>query len=275
MLPKRYISIDPGPASSAYCLWIDGLPAQFGEMENSLFMEWLRSEVIFTEHVACEMISTWVSSNIPQHFVHYTLIAIGRIMQVVLQYDIPVTLIHTELKQRAICGHIRGTTKPMMNRAMIQIYGDGSKSGKGTKKAPGLLYNMSGSHHQSALQVGHTFKTLYPLGDLDAETIVRYSEPVEDGIPIEGRKGAPRNLPAGATSTAPLIDFRELTDEVDGQEIEICDIGERLKAGKCANPACQGTIKPGSCKCPVLQRDEFRPDRGIAADLPTGEVSGL
>lgn len=232
------LAIDTNQFHIAYCKFVDGVPRQFGSMETSVFMEWFIKEVAWLDHVAIEMPRAWSNQKgSPGAPLHFTLIAIGRVWQVAFQAFVPVTLVPVETKQLVICGQIRGVDKAAMNRELRRLYGDESKTGKGTKKNPSLLYHCK-DHCYSALAVGHTWKVLYPIGDLDNETFIRPDRPIEDGEPYERRKSD--------KGPGKLIDWEEDDNTMESIPVEIPD---RLKGGKCANAQCAGGVKPGSCKC--------------------------
>jgi len=151
------------------------------------------------DNIAVEMLVSY--GTLQGNSVYDSILMVGRVQEIALQKDIPVTLVPASIKASTICHRSRGVKRADMNAELTRIYG-----GKGTKKNPGPLYGVS-KHAWSSLAVAHTFKVLYPLGDLDEETTIRVT-PKTLGEPIEA------TVRARATIAGSLTEGLRDQDEV-------------------------------------------------------------
>lgn len=229
---KYLIGIDPGPTQSSATKMVCPhgerryVPESFVTLENSQFYEWLRSEIGSVDILVIEK---------PENFgmaggsVLDTMLAVGRCSEIALVANVPVCYVHPRQKMAAA----KVATKTQVNAVLKQEYGSG-KTGKGTKKNPSLLYGIV-DHEWSALAVGYTwslFEFKEYLGDLDVQTIETVVVTGNDQPRERWRKER---------------DNRRKQSNKDA--VVVPPVAPRLAEGKCANPRCEGTSAPGSCKC--------------------------
>lgn len=251
------IAIDPGPAQSAYVRMSiasgEWEVFDFGTLENSLFMEWLDSMLFSAGAVAVEEPYNFGASGTP---VFRTQLMVGRIVQETMQHRrLAVTLIHPRQKLSAV-GVMK---KSQLNGALRELYGDGSKTGKGTKSNPSQLYGIK-DHEWSALAVGHTWiqwdAGLWK-GDLDVQTL----EPVVDAKDDEPRerwrkeRDNKRRLKDKVERKAKPIESRQLADL----------LYEKAQLQRTYSTYCRICAQvPGECTC----RDGFQPASAPTAPVP-------
>lgn len=260
-MTQTLIAIDPGPTRSAYCefmrvdpasIWV---PTKFDTMENSLFLEWFSVHLMKAWFVAIEEPYNFGASGIP---VFRTQLMVGRLVQEVMRREsIAVTLIHPSQKLSAV--GVRKKTQ--LNQALRDIYGDGSKTGKGTKEFPSLLYGIK-KHEWSALAVGHTW-IQWDSGqwksesDLDVQTL----EPVVDAKDDEPRerwrkeRDNKRRPKDKVEREAKPVESRQLADL----------LFEKAQLQRTYSTYCRICAQvPGECTC----RDGFQPASAPTAPVP-------
>jgi hypothetical protein len=129
------LAIDPGSNQSAWVLWVDDRPMDFGIKQNSDLLRMLRNATTLRAQgveLAIEMIASYGMAVGREVF--NTCVWIGRFMEA---WNASAELVY----RQEIKMHLSNTTKAKdsnIRQALIDRYGD-----PGTKKAPGILYGVS------------------------------------------------------------------------------------------------------------------------------------
>lgn len=125
------LAIDPGPATSGYCYFADGVVKEAGEMANDDLLECV-SETS-ADSVAIEMIASYGMAVGKEVF--ETCLWIGRFMQA---SPVPVSLVYRKDVKIHLCGSTKAKDSNI-RQALIDLLGK-----PGTKKKPGPTYGVTG-----------------------------------------------------------------------------------------------------------------------------------
>lgn len=147
---ERILAIDPGPTESAYLLYEDGRPIQFGKRDNS---DVLRECSVAHPDVAILIIEQVAAMGMAVGAeVFETVFWSGRFAQAwggqwdrVKRHEVKIHL----------CGNMRAKDANI-RASLIDRYGPGKELAIGTKKKPGPLYGLSGDCW-SALAIAVTY----------------------------------------------------------------------------------------------------------------------
>lgn len=148
-MPDYLLAIDPGTHRSAWVLFRDGVPVDYGTKDNPDMLRWVLllcpddKVVMVVEMIACY--GQRVGSEVFETCVH-----IGRLLQA-----------HRWLSHRIIRKEVTGLICPgvakpndaSVRAALIERYGPGKARAVGTTKQRGPLFGMKGDEW-AALAVG-------------------------------------------------------------------------------------------------------------------------
>lgn len=145
----KILGIDPGPETQALVRWDGQDFVPIGECEM-----WK----------AAGIIAAWTGTVAIEDFVVYqpldatgreTIKAIGVLRYECWRHDIPCVEIPRADVLRHLCGATKGGDTAL-RAAIMDRFGGSRKAAIGTRKAPGPLYGMTGSHLLAALGVALT-----------------------------------------------------------------------------------------------------------------------
>lgn len=140
---RLIIAIDPGPEYSAYCEYdpVEKRPIKFAKVDNGemrIYLRMLPSPRPEEDRLIIEMIASYGMPAGREIFA--TCVFIGRLIELYGAY-LQTHLVEREEVKLHLC-----RTKRAKDSNIIQVlrdrFGDGSKTGKGTKKKPGILYGI-------------------------------------------------------------------------------------------------------------------------------------
>lgn len=149
MRSDRLFAVDPGTDRSAWVLFEDGRPVDYGTKDNPDMVRWLSlmdpddKTVLVVEMIAC------YGQRVGRE-VFETCVQIGRMLQAHRWLSHRIT-------RKEVTGLVcPGVAKPndaSVRAALIDRYGPGKAKAVGTKKAPGPLHGIKGDEW-AALAVG-------------------------------------------------------------------------------------------------------------------------
>lgn len=133
----KILAIDPGPYESAYVVLTDGKPTTFGKKPNADVLA-----ALILAGLSAEVVVEWIASyGMPAGFeVFETAYWVGRFSQQGGIFTTVQRLYRQDIKLH-LCGSVRAKDGNVMRALMDRFGGD---KAKGTKKAPGPLYGVSG-----------------------------------------------------------------------------------------------------------------------------------
>lgn len=154
-LGPSILAIDPGPTQSAYVWWQEGRPIAFSKMNNSDLRFMLKTLDPFGI-TAIEMIASYGMAVGREVF--ETAVWIGRFTECCINPS-TVRMVYRKDVKLHWCGQTRAKDSNI-RQALIDRFGP-----QGTKKAPGLLYGVSGDVW-SALAIAAMLADLYLTGEI-------------------------------------------------------------------------------------------------------------
>ncbi len=145
----RSLAIDPGNEESAFVLYRDGRPFDYGIAENGAMFDVLRRTRMHVDHLAIEMIASY---GMPVgREVFETCVWIGRFVQA---WGDSHSFVYRKDVKLHLCGQARAKDGNV-RQALIDRYG-GKEKAIGKKATPGPLYGVSADVWQ-ALAVAVTY----------------------------------------------------------------------------------------------------------------------
>jgi hypothetical protein len=145
------LAIDPGPIQSAWLIYEDGRPTEFGIDPNDVVLAILGEST--ADDLAVEMIASYGMPVGAEVF--ETVLWIGRMQQLWYgTHDGEAHLVYRKDVKLHLCGSARAKDANV-RQALIDRYGPGKAVAVGLTKSRGPLYGVS-SHVWSALAVAVT-----------------------------------------------------------------------------------------------------------------------
>jgi hypothetical protein len=142
------LAIDPGPIQSAWLIYEDGRPTEFGIDPNDVVLAILGEST--ADDLAVEMIASYGMPVGAEVF--ETCIFIGRLLQLWEgTNDGETHLVYRKAVKLHLCGSARAKDANV-RQALIDRYGPGKDAAIGRKANPGALHGVT-SHIWSALAV--------------------------------------------------------------------------------------------------------------------------
>lgn len=146
----RVLAIDPGNEQSAYVLYADDKPINFGKVPNKWLLDRVRYGSFDAGLMAVEMIASY---GMPVgREVFDTCLFIGQLMEA---WQGEQVLIYRRDVKLHLCGQARAKDGNI-RQALIDRFGPGKQKAIGNKKSPGPLYGVS-ADVWSALAVAVTY----------------------------------------------------------------------------------------------------------------------
>lgn len=136
----RLLAIDPGPIQSAWLVYHEDQPEDFGKADNDRVLSVIQSSI--ADQLAVEMIASY---GMPVGVdVFSTCVWVGRFVQQWVREDreFPTLIPRMSVKMH-LCGQSRAKD-PNVRQALIDRYGPGRELAIGRKAAQGPLYGVSG-----------------------------------------------------------------------------------------------------------------------------------
>jgi hypothetical protein len=152
------VAIDPGPTNSSVCCFRDGRPLGFESYSNHqlLWHFWNNSFNPNDCQILMEMIACYGMPVGKEVF--ETCVWIGQFKEACRLLKIPFTYMYRQDAKLHLCKTKRAKDSNII-QALKDRFGDGSKTGKGTKKKPGLLYGIKADEWQ-ALALAVTYSDI-------------------------------------------------------------------------------------------------------------------
>lgn len=139
------LAIDPGTERSAWVLFEDGKPLDYGTKDNADMVRWVsmldpdERTVMVVEMIACY--GQRVGSEVFETCVH-----IGRLLQAHRSSSHRIT---RKEVTAAICPGVAKPNDASVRAALIERFGPGKDKAVGRKATPGPLYGLKGDEWQA------------------------------------------------------------------------------------------------------------------------------